>query len=795
MLRNNIIRISSKAFTLVELSIVLLIIGILAGGVMVGQDLIRSSNVTATVAKIEKIKQAVKSFEQQYGGLPGDITDGALGTIPVSNVGFGDGVVATVQEQALFWRHLNESGLFTGNFTGLAADIFTTSISPGSGGVPDSPVGGGLRAVNTLNGLAISLDGYDAASNRNDLAILSPIEAFSIDQKYDDGFGTTGRIRGFDGGSSPLNSCVLANGRYAVSNNITCRMQFLVDGLEVEDGTSATCAGGAPIGSTRQNATEACPYGEVGKVLDECVLTATGPAWINANKRTCEAVSCGNGLKRDEFVDLPCPKGYNSSPTSYIRLTCMPSGYIGITDTCTVQTDQACRFMDMSVGSYAANRTIGCPMARSGYTMQSCDGALWTNVGGSGCSAQLQCAGGINIGAFELVGSLSDCGTNYTLSTIPAGNITRACRLGANGSTAFDVPKTSRCLPIYPSAPCTTGNSVNIGCPTGYEGSNNVLCVSSGNYVDQSDNCRPITCGDEAIGSVKISSNLSCNDREEGYMIEVCTLNTAVTPNRGEWVVHSSNCSSRMCPSRTADQNSGFGTYTNALGFQANTSTASSACTANAAYPNNINTAFYSNSSRCGFDGMWQARNGSCLANACPALSWQNTTDPDVSAYAFNLVFPEVTDYGTSNYYAPEHGSYEVVRAVAPGTAAAPNPRCNQTYGPLFTTTIDFDAVAICSDKGYWIDFCADTSLSFPTRLLTFSNKGSCFGAPAGTSPFINADRSPPSGPANSNCAGGEQMIYYRQDNFGRDVCDGSDSTSPLPRCKSCNISEGYCIY
>jgi len=61
------------AFTLIEMSIVLVIIGLIVGAVLVGQDLIRAAEVRATIAQIEKYNTVVNTFRGKYGGLPGDL--------------------------------------------------------------------------------------------------------------------------------------------------------------------------------------------------------------------------------------------------------------------------------------------------------------------------------------------------------------------------------------------------------------------------------------------------------------------------------------------------------------------------------------------------------------------------------------------------------------------------------------------------------------------------------------------------------------------------------------------------
>src|SRR3954463_15618522 len=66
-------------FTLIELSIVLVIIGLIVGGILVGQDLIKAAEIRATVGQIEKYNSAVNTFRTKYNGIPGDLSGSAGG--------------------------------------------------------------------------------------------------------------------------------------------------------------------------------------------------------------------------------------------------------------------------------------------------------------------------------------------------------------------------------------------------------------------------------------------------------------------------------------------------------------------------------------------------------------------------------------------------------------------------------------------------------------------------------------------------------------------------------------------
>src|ERR1700679_178462 len=89
---------SEQGFTLIELSIVLVIIGLIVGGVLVGQDLIRAAGVRATISQVEKFNTAVNTFRGKYGYLPGDIPQAsvtqfgfAVSPVRAGSRGQGDG--------------------------------------------------------------------------------------------------------------------------------------------------------------------------------------------------------------------------------------------------------------------------------------------------------------------------------------------------------------------------------------------------------------------------------------------------------------------------------------------------------------------------------------------------------------------------------------------------------------------------------------------------------------------------------------------------------------------------------
>ena len=112
-------------FTLVEIAIVLVIVGLLIGGVLKGQEMITNAKLKRIESDNAGIAAAMFSYQDRYLQLPGD-DSGAddrfdLYTTSTGNVGNGDGIIdglwtpsAATQETAMFWKHLRAAGLVPG---------------------------------------------------------------------------------------------------------------------------------------------------------------------------------------------------------------------------------------------------------------------------------------------------------------------------------------------------------------------------------------------------------------------------------------------------------------------------------------------------------------------------------------------------------------------------------------------------------------------------------------------------------------------------------------------------------
>ena len=127
-----------SGFTLIELSIVLVVIGLIVGGVLVGQDLIKAAEVRSAVADIQQIKTNMNAFRLKYNCLPGDCPDAS--TFGIGTNGDGNKLYGGSQGggghnpfanegRTLFWEHLQKSGLWE---LGLSnPGVFGTTFAKG----------------------------------------------------------------------------------------------------------------------------------------------------------------------------------------------------------------------------------------------------------------------------------------------------------------------------------------------------------------------------------------------------------------------------------------------------------------------------------------------------------------------------------------------------------------------------------------------------------------------------------------------------------------------------------------
>lgn len=219
-----------RAFSLVELSIVLVILGLLVGGVLAGQSLIRAAELRSISTEYARYATAAQTFRDKYFAVPGDMTNGtafwgrraatgacvtnsgaALNTTTGVCDGDGDGRLTETgagfypDERFVFWRALANAGLIEGTYTGttVAGGSFH---SQGGVNVPRARMNNALWYTNSRAassgstvefvmeyGNFLQIGAYQANLSPNS-SIMYPEEAWNIDTKMDDGMPGRGTV-------------------------------------------------------------------------------------------------------------------------------------------------------------------------------------------------------------------------------------------------------------------------------------------------------------------------------------------------------------------------------------------------------------------------------------------------------------------------------------------------------------------------------------------------------------------------------------------------------------------------
>ena len=189
-----------SGFTLVEIAIVLVIIGLLLGGILKGQELINSAKVKNLANDFRVIPTYIYAYQDKFKSLPGDDKDvtthvGATGTAGTGGT-LGNGVIEGAWNAAetgtveanIFWQHVRLANLAAGPTTVAA------------GFAPVNAVGGRI-GISSATSTQVQISGMTGTYQVCSAGILGKF-AKQLDIQMDDGVTNTGSMRAVPDGSA-----------------------------------------------------------------------------------------------------------------------------------------------------------------------------------------------------------------------------------------------------------------------------------------------------------------------------------------------------------------------------------------------------------------------------------------------------------------------------------------------------------------------------------------------------------------------------------------------------------------
>jgi prepilin-type N-terminal cleavage/methylation domain-containing protein len=234
-----------SAFSLVELAIVLIIIGLLVAAIAVGQKLIENARTRSVISEINRIDVAIASFHLTYDNLPGDLNN-ATAYWSTSTNGDGDGDIeisngSSVNESNFVFEQLSDAALITGGYSSGAASVSTRMSSRVKNSLyevyqdddydlDDDATIDDIDTSFTENVIVLEGNGGNTAGASN-YGVLIPRMAYNIDDKMDDGVPNKGKFRAMGATSADSDSCYTVTS--GTGSFVTLAITFINNGQSI----------------------------------------------------------------------------------------------------------------------------------------------------------------------------------------------------------------------------------------------------------------------------------------------------------------------------------------------------------------------------------------------------------------------------------------------------------------------------------------------------------------------------------------------------------------------------------
>jgi prepilin-type N-terminal cleavage/methylation domain-containing protein len=195
-----------RGFTLVEIAVVLVIIGLLLGGVLKGQELIASARVRSLADQQGAIQAAYFGFQDRYGAIPGDMAQATADEAIAADITTGGNSNGRLEEPAdgnwgelnAVWEHLSKAEFIKGSYQGS-----TEAPAAGNQDVSPNNVYGSPTILAFHDGYA-DTSGTPAARLVLHIGGNTPVDiSRQLDVKLDDGQPETGALRNASENGSP----------------------------------------------------------------------------------------------------------------------------------------------------------------------------------------------------------------------------------------------------------------------------------------------------------------------------------------------------------------------------------------------------------------------------------------------------------------------------------------------------------------------------------------------------------------------------------------------------------------